>query len=188
MTTIDDLPPTTLAGLPRRTIASAIDFPFWLVGMVATVLVIALANGGELSGSGAPVVWFIVIWSALWETAWTAIGGTPGKRIAGFSVRALDGSRLSVSRSLGRTLIKYVQVYLFLGIFVSIVMIARSPRAQALHDVIVGSACFERAALEMLSSPQAGRSTSTGVPPMPALPATRTPPSTSTPEHRGPFL
>jgi uncharacterized RDD family membrane protein YckC len=62
--------------------------------------------------------------------------GTLGKRICGIKVSDLSGNRISALRSVARNLLK---VLLFLLFPVSIVMILRGARKQALHDWLMGT-------------------------------------------------
>lgn len=62
--------------------------------------------------------------------------GSVGKRLVGIRVTDMQGNRISVGRSLGRSLAQYLSGLIFM---IGYLMAFNSPKRQALHDRIAGT-------------------------------------------------
>jgi uncharacterized RDD family membrane protein YckC len=186
MEPIDAVPRTDLAGVPRRLVAGCLDFVIWSISMLVAAIVATVAAGGSLHLEDMAFLAFFGGLTVLWELGWTRIGGKPGQRIAGFQVTGLDGSRLPASRALARAVVKLGMLGFPVLLLFSLAAVARTPRCQALHDLVAGSVCVEPAGIARLRSPQA--QVPLPVPP-PHAPTASSPVHVDEPDpHRGPFL
>jgi uncharacterized RDD family membrane protein YckC len=80
----------------------------------------------------AVVVWWLYF--ALFESS--SRRATPGKRVLGILVTDLHGNRLTFARATARNLARSLSDILFIGYLI----MPFTPRKQALHDLIAGTA------------------------------------------------
>lgn len=88
-----------------------------------------------------------------WDVAWTSsrVQGKPGQRACGFRVTDVAGRRLGIGRAAGRGAAKFVGLVPVIGRYAglaSAVTIGLTPRKQAVHDLIAGTACITGDALQ----------------------------------------
>ncbi len=185
MEAVDQIPREEFAGVPRRLLAFVFDVLVFVPVLLVVMVLASLPVGGELELSGGLASLFVFGVLAAWELGWTALGGKPGQRFAGFHVLGLDGQRLTGGRVIARVAVKYGCWLLPILYAVSLVLVSKSPRAQSIHDLAAGSVCIERAGRERLSSPQAASNIE--APPLQAPVQTSTT-STEDDRHQGPFL
>jgi len=100
----------------------------------------------ELLASGAFYLQFAIgvaiflIYATLLESS--PMRATLGKRLLQIEVTDNDGNQLSLGRALARNLLKAVQLYSCLGIFLFLV-VAFTPDKRGIHDMVAG-ACVNR--------------------------------------------
>lgn len=116
----------TYAGPWRRVWATLID---------VVVLVWASALVGA-AGGGAPIWAIYVLGIITWEVGFTSIGGTPGKRILGVRVTALDGRDPGLPAGFARALVRPLSA---LPLGFGFWWMLDQPRRQAWHDVAAGT-------------------------------------------------
>ncbi|HSM93777.1 MAG TPA: RDD family protein [Anaeromyxobacteraceae bacterium] len=94
----------------------------------------ALSVAGQFLGVGAVVM---TGWG--WDVAWELLAGgrTPGKRAMGLRVVRIDGGPVGLAESLGRNLLRAVE--LPLGYAPGILMVALGPRRQRAGDLVAGT-------------------------------------------------
>jgi uncharacterized RDD family membrane protein YckC len=107
----------TLASVGDRAAALAIDLVVLYGGLIAVLVLTALAAGGDLIGGGW-VVPFVMVFTFLlqnfyfifFELRWR--GATPGKRAMGVRVVDRRGGALSVDAVVARNLVRDLEVFL----------------------------------------------------------------------------
>jgi uncharacterized RDD family membrane protein YckC len=133
-----------------RFLAVLLDMIFLIPVYLLLIGVVLLATGGEsltpeaelspglllfelLIVAGAAVLY------ATFESS--AMQGTPGKRVLGLAVTDLHGNRISFARGIGRFFGRYLSsIILLFGYLI----VAFTPRKQALHDMICGTLVIRR--------------------------------------------
>lgn len=150
VTTVSPVPTDAEPVVLRRCAQFALDnllaavvSALFAVGVFALALV--LIDRGLLSREAGPHVIPVVAWSyagalllsALWVHVWSPLrngGASPGMRLVGIRVRALDGGEPTLGAYLLRWLVMAVDGQLF-GL-VGAVLIAVTPKRQRLGDVV----------------------------------------------------
>lgn len=137
----------TLAGIGNRSLALIIDYTalfvtlivFWIVwGIVSIQLVEVLNNVNNLG------LWLLAIalllnfliyagYFVFFEVVWQ--GQTPGKRYAKIRVICDDGRRVGLQQATLRALLRLLDEYLFIGVF----LIIFSKKEKRLGDILAGT-------------------------------------------------
>ena len=113
-----------LAEFGERAVALLIDLAIWLGASIAIVLLLTLFSFGGISGSIAVGVLILLsffmrnIYFIHFELSGRA--ATPGKRVAGIRVTDRRGGRLRASAVLARNLTREIEVFIPLGILLSV--------------------------------------------------------------------
>ena len=124
------------AGLYVRTMAILIDFAilavFTYLLLMGSYVIDAEAAALEQFAWEATFGWpyFSFAESSRWQ-------GTPGKRLLGLRVTDLAGARISFGRASLRYLVKVFSLVIWI---VSLFTVVTTPRKQALHDGVAGTA------------------------------------------------
>lgn len=182
------------AGFVRRVVAWLLDLVVFSVAWFVLLVVLTLANGGELDLEGAAAFAVFVAPAMAWKTLWIAspLRGTPGHRFVGIRVVRPDGSRVTLARAAGRTAAAWATYAFFVvGVVLSAVAVLASARRQAIHDMVAGTVCVERDALVRIGSPQHVPTPSQLEAPTAASaaePVFEQRPVSTEERHRGPFL
>ena len=157
-----------------------------LLGVVwfLVLLVIELAGGAATDDNAGFIIVSVLVGIA-WDVLWIAgpARGKPGQRGAGFLVLTVDGGRVSIGRALLRSIAKYVTFAFFIfGLLADALLVAASPRRQAIHDMVASTVCRRRAAMDDAASVQHVPTAEQRAPSIEA------PPQSETARHQGPFL
>jgi uncharacterized RDD family membrane protein YckC len=134
-----------LAGLGARAFAWLIDalliFLAWMMGFfVYSVWGDMWKQWQALSVAGQLLVVVAVLLTGWgWDVAWELLGDgrTPGKRAMGLRVVRIDGARVGLAESLGRNLLRAVE--LPLAYAPAILAVALGRRRQRLGDLVAGT-------------------------------------------------
>jgi len=86
--------PGSIAPVGRRAVAILIDWGLCLL------IAYGLLTGGDLRAAGN---WALLVFGLLGVLTVGTVGSTPGKRLMGLRVIAVDGGRLSLPRTVVRT-------------------------------------------------------------------------------------
>lgn len=134
-----------LAGLGARAFAWLIDafliFLCWMLGFFVYSLWGDLLRSWQgLSALGQFLVVAAVLMTGWgWDVAWELLGGgrTPGKRAMGMRVVRTDGAPVGLAESIGRNLLRAVE--LPLAYAPAIIAVALGRRRQRLGDLVAGT-------------------------------------------------
>ncbi len=205
---VDAFTESDYAGIVRRVVAWVLDVVAFSISWFVLLVAATLANEGVLEAEDGLAFAMIAVPALLWKTLWVAspLRGTPGHRVAGIRVVRPDGSRVSLARAAGRTLVEAAMYAFFLvGMVLGGITILASRRRQAIHDMVAGTVCVERDALVRLGSPQhvathlpqasaastaasTARTTTASTSTSTTAPTDAPRPQTTEERHRGPFL
>src|SRR3989442_11469371 len=132
---MSELSGTQYGGFWIRFLALLVDSAILCVVAVALLAGAVTALGFERLPPVTFAVWLIcfLYWPILHASARQA---TFGKAMLGLKVARLDGSRISILRSLGRELAKVLSSAVFM---VGYIMAAFTGRKQALHDLVAST-------------------------------------------------
>src|SRR2546428_7240082 len=132
---MSELSGTQYGGFWIRFLALLVDSAVLFVVSVALLAGAVTALGFESLTPVTFAVWLIcfLYWPILHASARQA---TFGKALLGLKVARLDGSRISILRSLGRELAKVLSSAVFM---VGYIMAAFTGRKQALHDLVAST-------------------------------------------------
>jgi uncharacterized RDD family membrane protein YckC len=143
MADIPALPPipyVPYAGFWRRFFAVLLDFILMAIVLAITAAVISQVMEpaademlAERRASWLSIIVWWLYYALLESSPWQA---TPGKMVVGARVTDLAGVRISFLQATGRTFGKILSA-IILGI--GFIMVAFTPRKQALHDVMAGT-------------------------------------------------
>jgi uncharacterized RDD family membrane protein YckC len=179
----------------RRAVSLVIDASILAVVTFAVLVAIPIAQGGELHHEGLGMLLTWLATGVVWDTLWIAgpSRGRPGNRMLGFRIVRPDGSRVSMGRAAGRSLVKAVTyVFLAVGLVAQAVAIYGTPRRQGVHDLFADTVAVDADALERIGSVQhvPRRSEEPIAPAPPAHPTAPSPVQRDddADRHRGPFL
>jgi uncharacterized RDD family membrane protein YckC len=136
-----------LAGIGSRFIAILVDslilgFAFFILGVLAAVIVPALHLVGDVSANWAVgiilLIFFLLLWGYFVLFEAFSNGRTPGKRVVKIRVIHQSGRGINFVEALARNLVRFVD---FLPSFyaVGIVVIFLSRRNQRLGDMVAGT-------------------------------------------------
>jgi uncharacterized RDD family membrane protein YckC len=140
-----------LAGPFRRLPAYLIDVAIRLVALVAIGVAAAVAGIAGVGGLGIGVwlvSWFVLSWfyGGLFETLWN--GQTPGKRLLGLRVLAVDGRPINALQAVLRNVLRDVDALPMIGYggaagiplyMLGLVTMAANNRYQRLGDLACGT-------------------------------------------------
>jgi uncharacterized RDD family membrane protein YckC len=133
-------PTAAYAGFWRRVAAYILDGI--IVSVVLVPLSLALRDPQQQATVYYPVSTALSwLYFALMESS--ARQATVGKMALGIVVTDLEGNRIGFGRATGRFFAKYLS---FLILFIGVIMVAFTQKKQGLHDMIVSTLVFKKAA------------------------------------------
>ncbi len=135
-----------VAGVGSRSIALLVD-AFLQALVLVPVLLVSLGAG--FSGSGATIVFAIVVFLVLWlyfpVFEWFWRGQTPGKRSQRIRVVRTDGQPAGLAPILVRNLVRIVEVMILP--FLAVISMVVTSRSQRLGDLAAGTMVVRERAL-----------------------------------------
>jgi uncharacterized RDD family membrane protein YckC len=137
--------PVQYAGFWRRFGAALIDgIIIYIIGFIGGLIVLSVASVAADGGLDwfdslllAPTLGLVLSWIYYAVMESSSRQATPGKMALGIVVTDTNGNRVSFGRATGRFFSKAVLVlFFYLPYIISCIMIAFTPKKQALHDMM----------------------------------------------------